>query len=67
MTTAKNEVFVGLKLEKFYLEGGGGVYWGRFFQVGGENEQIFGWWGASPSPFSRKNLKCVPEKMLPRK
>ena len=43
MTTAKNEVFVGLKLEKFYLEGGestGGDFsrWGvrmSKFLVGG--------------------------------
>ena len=34
MTTAKNEVFVGLKLEKFYLEGGGESTGGDFSRWG---------------------------------
>ena len=37
MTTAKNEVFIGLYHENCYIGGGdknlvGGVYWGGFFQ-----------------------------------
>ena len=55
MTTAKNDVFIGLELRNCYLVGGGvgGIdfWWGESIGGGGllvsrwgENDQIFGWW-----------------------
>ena len=38
MTTAKNEFFLRGGKERWYTGG-------KFFKVGGGNEQIFGWWG----------------------
>ena len=61
MTTAKNEVFIGLKQESCYLVGG--ICWGEkstcgeFLQV--RDELIFSWWGDSPIPPLGKNLPLL--------
>ena len=71
MTTAKNEVFIGLKHENCYLVGGihlwcgaggnknfveVGVYWGGFFQVGGgRGASKFSTGGGTPPSPSREN------------
>ena len=68
MTTAKNAVFIGLKLEnccsevgeiKIWGEGGGGVWsllWGNFYRWGGD-KQIFGRYGGlSPIPHGWKYI-----------
>ena len=54
MTTAKNEVFIGLYHENYYLVGGNSPLVGRKSIMGNcsrwrGNEQILGWWGDLPS------------------
>ena len=63
MTAAKNDVFIvffffwggggggreiDFWMEEKYLFGRGGVYWGDFSKLGG-NEQVFGQWGGTPA------------------
>ena len=69
MTTAKNEVFVGLKLEKFYLEGGGSLL-GEIFPGGGWEWANFWLVGCLPhlpsvgKPCSVSQKKCYWESEI---
>ena len=56
MTTVKNEVFIGLLLENFYLVGRELTFGaGRNYSRSEVNEQMFGWWGDYPLSPCREN------------